>query len=233
MVTPFQQEQLALMRQMETMLASDSRVSTIVPIQADYATDNQLCLSLNAFVPDAISKAIQTTLIGPLQRLDPSQYYYPKESLHITFHSIRIIHNPPTYSEKDIETSKQLLAQLVPPERPFPFIWHGVLSLPTSVSVIALITPEYDRFIRRLRRAFVRSGIPDDKKYFSDTIVFANTTICRYSHKPPPEFLEKLSMVKDMHIGTGIIDNVSLVEINAGAHPSKTKVFATYRFTGN
>ncbi|MEK7073864.1 MAG: hypothetical protein AAB960_00880, partial [Patescibacteria group bacterium] len=74
MVTPFQQEQLALMRQMETMLASDSRVSTIVPIQADYATDNQLCLSLNAFVPDAISKAIQTTLIGPLQRLDPSQY---------------------------------------------------------------------------------------------------------------------------------------------------------------
>ena len=221
------------MRQMETKLASDSRVSTIVPMQTDYATDNQLCLSLNAFVPKAISVSIQNRLIGPLQRLDPHQYYYPKESLHITFHSIRIIHNPPTYSEKDIATSQQLLTELVQSERPFPFIWHGVLSLPTSVSVIVLITPECDRFIRRLRRAFVSSGIPDVKKYFSDEMIFANTTICRYSHKPSPEFLQKVAIFKNIDIGTSVIDNVSLVETNAGAYPSKTHVLGAFRFTGN
>lgn len=232
-MTPFQKKQLALMRQMETMLAADSHVSTIVPMQADYATDNQLCLSLNAFVPEAIATSIHNKLIEPLQRLDRHHYYYQNESLHVTFHSIRIIHNPPTYSQKDIETSRALLTKLIPSERPFPFIWHGVLALPTSVSVIVLVTPAYNRFIRRVRHDFVGHGIPDDKKYFSDTMVFANTTICRYTHKPSPEFIEKLQTLKDTTIGSGVIDMVSLIETNAGAHPSKTRVLGTYRFAGN
>lgn len=232
-MTPFQKKQLALMRQMETMLAADSHVSTIVPMQADYATDNQMCLSLNAFVPEAIATSIHNKLIEPLQRLDRHHYYYQNESLHVTFHSIRIIHNPPTYSQKDIETSRALLTKLIPSERPFPFVWHGVLALPTSVSVIVLVTPSYNRFIRRVRHEFVSHGIPDDKKYFSDTMVFANTTICRYTHKPSPEFIEKLQTLKDTNIGNGVIDTVSLVETNAGAHPSKTRVLGDYRFAGN
>jgi len=232
-MTPFQKKQLALMRQMETMLAADSRVSTIVPMQTDFASDNQLCLSLNAFVPEAIAASIQNKLIEPLQRLDPTQYYYQKQSLHVTFHSIRIIHNPPTYSQKDIETSRGLLTKLIPSERPFPFVWHGVLALPTSVSVIVLITPRYNRFIHRIRHEFVRHGIPDDKKYFSDTMVFANTTICRYTHTPTPEFLKKLQTLKDTDIGSGVIDTVALVETNAGAHPSKTRVLGTYRCREN
>ena len=232
-MTPFQKKQLALMRQMETMLAADSRVSTIVPMQTDYATDDQLCLTLNAFIPEPIAASIYDKLIGPLQQLDPHQYYYPLESLHVTFHSIRIIHSPPTYSKKDIETSRALLTKLIPSERPFPFIWHGVMALPTSISVIVLVTPAYNRFIRRVRHDFINHGIPDDKKYFSETMVFANTTICRYTHKPSPEFIEKLQTFRDIHIGAGVIDTVSLVETNAGAHPSKTRMLGTYRFTGN
>lgn len=229
-MTPFQQKQLDLMRQMESSLASGSRASTIVPLQADYATDTQMCLSVNSFVPSTIAAAIQAKLIEPLRQIDPAQYYYPNESLHITFHSVRIIHDPPTYTDQDIKTSHRLLTKFIPLEQPFPFILHGILSMPTSVSVIALIIPEYNRFIRKLRHLFVDSGIPDDKKYFSDEIVFANTTICRYTHKPSSEFLEKLKVLKDMYVGEFVAKDVSLVETNAGAFPSKTTVLGRYQF---
>lgn len=218
------------MRQMERTLASDTSAATIVAFQADYTTDNQLCLSLNAFVSNDITASIQSKLIEPLRRLDPGQYYYLEGALHITFHSIRVVHNPPTYTPDDIETSKRLLETIIPSQQPFPFILQGVLSMPTSASVIALITPEYDRYIRTLRHAFISAGIPDDKKYFTNETVFANCTFCRYTHKPSPEFIKKLLELKDTVVGQFVTQEVSLVETNAGAFPSKTTVLGQYRF---
>lgn len=229
-MTPFQQKQLVLMRQMEIDLASGSTQTTIIPTQTNYAADNQLCLTVNTFLPTATAKKIQTLLIEPLKAIDPTQYYYPTESLHITFHSVRIIHDPPTYTAQDIKTSHELLTKCVPKQQAFPFILQGVMSLPTSTSVIALVTPEYDRFIRLLRQSFVNAGIPDDKTYYTQNVVFANSTICRYQHSPSQEFLKKLETFRDIFIGTFVAGDVVLLETNAVAHPSKTKVFGTYRF---
>lgn len=233
MMTPYQQRQLALMRQMETSLASGSAASTIVPFQADYATDSQLALSLNASIPAETANIIQTKLIRPLRAIDPTQYYYPPESLHITFHSIRIIHDPPSYTEADIERSRTLLSRMAPSEGPFPFTLAGVFSLPTSVFVAALATPRYDAFIRRIRSAFTGAGIPDDKTYFTDELVFANTTICRYTHPPTQEFLETLRGLRDTDIGDVRIESVSLVETNAAANLAKMRVLGIYRFGQN
>lgn len=221
------------MRQMETRLASDENASTIVSLQTDYATDTQLCLSTNCFLSNDIANTIQTKIIKPLYRRDPTQYYYANESLHITLHSIRVIHDPPSYTHSDIKTSKQLLTKLVPKQNAFPVALHGILSMPTSVAIIVLITPEYDHFIANLRKEFIQAGIPDDKKYFTDEIVFANTTICRYVHKPSSAFLQKLKNLRNSDMGNFLIKDVSLVETNAGCHPSKTKIFDTYQFHQN
>lgn len=232
-MTPFQLRQLELMRQMEASLASGHTSTTIVPYQSDYTNDPQLCLSANAFIPSDIAKIISERCINPLKAIDPSQYYYPDQALHITFHSIRVIHNPPTFTQSDIEASQTLLERIIPLEWPFPFILRGVLSMPTSASVVALITPEYDAFIRRIRKTFTDTGIPDDKKYFTDEMVFANSTFCRYTHTPSEKFLEVLQSMKDLDIGTFDAHEVSLVVTNAGANPGKTTILGTYRFRQN
>lgn len=218
------------MRQMEQTLAADTTAATIVPYQTDYATDRQLCLSVNAFVSPDIAASIQSKLIEPLRKIDPTQYFYPAESLHITFHSIRIIHDPPTYTAHDIEVSDRLLESVIPSNEPFPFTLQGVMSMPTSASVIALITPAYNQFIQTLRKTFVSAGIPDDKKYFTEETVFANSTFCRYTHRPTPEFLQTLNQMKDTVIGNFLATHVSLVTTNAGAYPTKTAVLGTYPF---
>lgn len=229
-MTPFQKKQLYLMRQMEYALATDTRASTIVPMQSDYTNDPQIALTIISPVPKETAETIQTQLIRPLHKLEPDFFYYPDEALHITIQNIRVIHDPPRFNASDVAKVQSILETLIPKTTPFPFAYAGLLSMPTSVSIIALVSPGYDRFVRKLRTSLIDAGVPDDKKYFTDEIIFANTTICRYTHKPSQKFTDVLT--KNIHIQLGQFTPaaVRLMSMNAVAGPTKTAVLGEYQF---
>ena len=102
--------------------------------------------------------------------------------------------------------------------------------MPTSVSIIALGTPEYNSFVKRLRRDLTNAHVPDDKSYFTDELVFANATICRYTHEPSDVFIQKLQELRDQYIGDVVINETALVTMNASANRSKTTILETYQF---
>lgn len=230
MVTPFQQRQLELMRQMEAAVQSNPSASTLVSIRQDYVNDPSRSLTCVSFVPPNIANTIIHDIIEPLQQLEPHFYYFPLPSMHVTIQNIRISQYPLHFDSTDIAKAKELLSNNISQYKPFSFTYEGLLSMPTSVSLIALVNPDYDRFVKSLRTQLIDAGIPDDKKYFTDEIVFANTTICRYTHKPSAEFLEKLETFKDKSVGDVEIKDVSLVTMNAGAHPSTMNILSTYQF---
>lgn len=219
------------MRRMEYAFIQNPNASQTVDFQPDYTNDPQLTLTCVSFVPKHIAQAIQKTIIEPLLAIEPDFYYFPNESLHVTIQNIRVINHPPHFGPSEVEKAKLLLSEQVHNYGPFTFEYHGLLSMPTSVSMIALVTPEYDQFVKLLRAKLIDAGLPDDKKYFTDEIVFANTTICRYTHKPSQEFIKKIETMKDIRIGNFVADETSLIETNAGGHPSKTRIFGTYRFS--
>lgn len=218
------------MRHMESSLARGATVSTIVPLQTDYANDPQLCLTAVSFVGADIANSIHNKLISKLQTIEPDFYYYGRDSLHLTIQNVRVINSPPHFTESDITAVQTVLADMTARYEPFSFTLCGLLSMPTSVSVIALIEPRYDAFIRDLRQQLIAAGVPDDKTYFTDEMVFANITICRYTHAPRQSFLAQLATHRDVPLGNFTAADVSVIRTNAGAHPSKTKVFGTYRF---
>lgn len=218
------------MRQMEATLANGAHASTIVPMQTDYVNDPQIALTCITFIDKNLTATIQTQLIQPLQIIEPEFYYYPDNALHLTIQNIRVINNPPHFGASDIAKAQRVLAEEIPSSGPFQFTLTGLLSMPTSVSIIALVNPEYDQFVKKFRNKLIDAHVPDDKKYFTDEIIFANITICRYTHKPSPEFIEKLTTMKDLMIGSFTATNVSLVQMNAGASPSKTVILGQYMF---
>jgi 2'-5' RNA ligase len=229
-MTPYQQRQLVLMRQMESSLSRGVTASTIVPMQTDYVNDPQLCLTAVSFVGNDVAVGIYEKIIKTLQTIEPNFYYYNGDSLHLTVQNIRVINNPPHFTWADITKADTAIGAVVRSYEPFSFTLFGILSMPTSISVIALIEPRYDAFVRTLRRQLIVTGVPDDKTYFTDEMVFANITICRYTHTPQQKFLEQLTAYTDMPFGNITANEVSLITTNAGAHPSKTRVFGTYRF---
>jgi len=229
-MTPFQKRQLDLMRQMEKSLAAGLEASTIVPVQSDYANNNQIALTCISNIPKSIATTIQTKLIRPLQAIEPDFYYYPETALHVTIQNIRVIHDPPRFSPSDVAKVQSILQTYIPNTPAPEFVYSGLLSMPTSVSVIALVSPAYDQFVKQLRTSLANAGVPDDKTYFTDEAVFANTTICRYTHKPSQQFTNALVKLNDTYIGQFKPDNVSLVSMNAVASPAKTTVLGDYQF---
>jgi 2'-5' RNA ligase len=222
-MTPLQKRQLELMRQMEAAAASGSATSTFVDMQQDYANDPQLCLTIVTYLSPKLQQTIYEKLVKPLRAVEPDFYYFPQETLHITVQNIRTVADPPTYTPHDVATAQTLLREFTARHgSPFRFHLTGVLAFPTSVAVAALIEPAYDAFVKNLRNELVRKGIPDDKKYFTDEMVFANTTFCRYTHAPSSEFLQTVGQLKGMDLGEFTAREVCLITTNAGCHPSKT-----------
>ena len=230
----FQRKQLALMRQMESELSAGTTDATIVPMQTDYASDPQLCLTLlKTPLPPHITKRILDRLVSPLVAIEPDFYYYSDKTLHMTIQTIRKVHNPPQYTPAHIARVKTLLTKEIHRHGPFTFDLSGVMSLPTSAAIIALGSFEYTDFILSLRQKLKDADVSTDQTYYRNDIVFANCTICRYTHRPSRKFLATLKKLRDEHIGTCVIDDVSFVETNAGVDPAKTTVFGTYRFKKN
>lgn len=229
-MTPFQEGQLVLMRQMERSISTNPHAATIVPMQDDFASDPQLALTAVSFLPNDVADLISRTIIEPLKSVEPSFYYYPKASMHLTVQNVRIIHDPPRFTAHDIEIARGVFRQAVMSVHPFTFQLHGVLIMPTSISIIALGSPEYESFVTNIRRDLHLAGVPDDKTYFTNDRVFANITISRFTHTPSRQFVTTMKDMHDRFIGELTIREMSLVTMNAGAHPSKTTILEKYGF---
>lgn len=221
------------MRQMESSFLQNPHVSETVAITTNYASDSRICLTTHTSIPIDLARIIGTRIINPLRNIDPKMHYFTENTLHITINNIRVINDPPHFGPSEIAKVKELLTNLIPNFRPFQFVLHGLLRMPTSISVIALITPEYNDFIKTLRQQLIDIGVPDDKKYFSGDTVFANSTICRFTHTPSVAFMNEVEKHLDESFGIMTSDELSLVSTNAGFFPEKTTVFGTYRFSQN
>lgn len=229
-MTPFQIRQLTLMRQMESTLARDPKASEIVTMQSDYANDTALCLTTVSYIPEQLANTIQEAIIKPLAVIDPDQYYFPNSSMHVTIHNIRVVRSPQSFTDSDIQLARQLLRQSIPTFTAPTFELVGLLSMPTSVSIIALVNPEFDHMVKSIRKLFAQNNLADDKKYFTDEISFANITICRYTKLPSKLFLETVEKNKQKTFGFFTPKETTLVTTNAGMHQSKTTVIESFAF---
>ncbi len=232
-MSPFQQKQLTLIRQMELAFQTNSSASQTVSMQKDYTNDNQLCLAAVSFLPTDLATIIDTQLIKPLQLLNPDQYYFPINGLHLTVQNVRVIASPPSYDNDTIERAKTVFSTIVPHYGAQHFELAGLLNMPTSLAVIALVTKEFNQLVRQLRSELILNDCADNKSYYNDEIIFANITICRYTKIPDKKWFDFIEKIKNKPIGNFNAKTISLIETNAGCHPSKTTIFDTYKFRQN
>lgn len=227
-MSTYQEKQKQVIDELERKAKEGKSPATIVESMDNYADDKQICLTSVVFLDKRVSNNISRNLIELLRRSDNQQYYYPPDSLHITIQTIRIIHDPPAFTASDIAKTKQVFAQVVPKYQSFMFELKGLLELPTSLAIRAYSSKVFGDFVLELRTKLSRAGIPDDKKYVSEDIVFGNTTICRYTTASNKDFNNMAKKLKNMAVGETSAKTISLITTNAVCHPDKTKILATY-----
>lgn len=228
----YQDKQEKIFREMEKVFKKGGSEATIVEILSNYADDDQICLTTVAFIPKHLGEKIKDKIIKPLKKADPTQYFYPRQSLHITIQNIRTIHRPPLFTKDDIEKVKKAFSKIVPKYKPIKFEFKEVLELPTSLSLKAFAGKEYHNLAMNLRKTLEQIGVPDNKKYFSENIVIGNITICRYTQEPNQLFKKQVQKLKNIKIGQFKADKIHLVTTNAVCHPNKTVIIKTFNLRG-
>jgi 2'-5' RNA ligase len=147
--------------------------------------------------------------------------------MHLTIKNIRTISKPKLYTELDVTKVNQLFGEVIPKFSVFEINIEDVLVFPASVSVMA-----YSIGLQNLNLALDKGlkeiGVPDNKKYLSDSVYWGNITICRFTEKPGTEFINEAKKLRNLKIGKFNVEKVNLITCNAVCHTGSRKIINTY-----
>jgi|SRR3989344_2291515 len=194
-------QQKAAVGELEQSFLDSRQRSTAVGMQEDYVNDQQICLTSVTFIPDELACEIIKQIIKPLSAIHPNHYFYKSSSLHLTIKNVRTISNPPLFNQEEISKVDSLLQKLVPQFSQFEFNVEDVLLLPTSISLMAYSNSELQKLVLSLDKGLQDIGVPDNKKYISETVFWGNITVCRFTSEPSSELIEMVKSMRKLKLG--------------------------------
>ena len=205
-----------------------NRVS-IVPMQADFRYDKKLCLTSVVFIPDDLAKKSQRTIIESLRVIDPYHHYYEQGEMHLTIKNIRTVHAPPLFGDSDIQKVDRIFAQIIPKHKSFAFALEEVVMFSTSVSLIGYCDESLQDLVRDLNTGLKRIGVPDNKKYISDSVFFGNITLCRFICPPSSAFQRRLEKLSCNSLGRIDVKEIHLVVCNSVCARESQRIINSYK----
>ncbi|HCC21896.1 TPA: hypothetical protein DEP86_00665 [Candidatus Uhrbacteria bacterium] len=185
--------------------------STVVKMRKSYESNVETCLTSVVFLGDELGQKVQDKIIGPLSAIDPSQYFPPINSLHLTIKNVRTVGDPPLFDSTDAALAKQVFDRVLPSFHVFDFELKGLVRFPTSVSLMGYSDSVLYELVSALDSELKNAGVPDNKKYASEKVFFGNVTVCRFTSQPSEKFLAKIEEMRDLSIGTLKVKEVQLI----------------------
>lgn len=202
--------------------------ASVVPIQADYKANPAICLTSVVFIPDETARDIFQTIVEPLQAIEPEHHYYLPDAMHLTIKNIRIIHNPPRFTQRDIDKVHQLFSRIIPDHPSFFFSLEEVIPFTTSIALIGYSDERLQGLVQALDTGLKEIGLPDDKEYVSDTVFFGNVTVCRYVRQPSRRSLESVEQMTQRYKGELEVKKIDLITCNVVCTPDSRTILHSY-----
>ena len=215
-MTSHQQKQIEVINKIEERIRNNSLTSSVVEPVNDYENDNRLCLTSVHIPNQKLKTKILETIIKPLQKISPGHFYYSADSLHMTIKNIRVINNPPNFTEEDIQKVKEVFTKIIPKYKKFNVYFYRLLVFPLNLVLMGTTDPELDNIFLDLDAELIKAGLPDDKKYSNNKYFFSNMTLARFKNSLTSEFKNKIEELSNsVSIAPYTVDSVTLVSCNA------------------
>jgi len=215
-LTNYQQHQLEVIGQIEESLAKNQAKFTMVEPVADFVNDDRICLTSVHFPDPKLINKVYKEIIEPLKKISPEHFYYPSSSIHATIKNIRVISNPPTFNEKDVEIVKKVFNKVIPKHKSFQAYYYRLLLFPHNLALIGTTDQELDNIIFDLETELNKVGVPDNKIYLNKKYFFSNITLIRFANPISEDFKNKVKEISaSIKPFNYEIDSISLVTSNA------------------
>jgi len=210
-----QKKQAEGINKIEALVKNNNlKFSTVSPV-VDYKNDSRICLTSVHLLHNNLIKQIEEKIINPLKRISPKHHYYSPCSLHTTIKNIRVINNPPHFTNKDIEKVNQVFSEVIPHHKKFKVYFYRLLLFPANLALIGTTDSELDKIILDLDEKLKKAGVADDKKYASNKYFFSNITLARFSSPLTNKFRKKIYQLSDISFDPYTVDSVTLLTCNA------------------
>ncbi len=189
--------------------------TTVSPVE-DFANDPRTCITSIHFPHHHLLDKVQRELIEPLRAIEPKYYYYPSDSLHMTVKNVRVISDPPSFDESDVEKAKKIFGEVVPGHKKYNVYFYRLLLFPNNLALIGTTDQVLDRLVFDLDEKMKAGGIADDKIYANTKYFFSNMTLARFATAPTDSFRNKVNELSaTLQFEPYTVDSVTLITCNA------------------
>jgi len=209
------QQQKVINKIEEQVKANSLNFSTVSAVE-DYESDPRICLTSVHLPNEEFKLQIQELLTESLRKIAPDFYYYTDDSFHMTIKNIRVVNNPPHFTEKDVNQAGKVFLQIIPRHKKFNVYFYKLLLFPNNLALIGTTDSELDSMILDLDNALNKAGIPDDKIYANSKYFFSNITLARFNTPPSNEFKQKVQELSNsIKFKPYTVNSVTLLSCNA------------------
>lgn len=227
-VTLHQQKQIKVIDEIEKQVERKFLQFSIVSPINDYENDSRMSLTSVHFPKEKLLEIMYQLFIEPLRMIDPHHYYYSNDSLHMTIKNIKVIHDPPQFTSKDINIAKHIFQEVIAKHCKFNIYFYRLMLFPHNLSLIGTTDPELDTIVLDLDTRLKNAGIPDDKKYINIRFFFSNITLARFTSPVSHTFIEKVNeLSRNVNIMPYEVDSISLLSCNAVL--KKRNIFGSWK----
>lgn len=211
-----QESQVKVIDEIEAQVKGKAlKFSTVEPVD-DYDKDPRMCMTSVHFPKSTLIGRIENDIVAPLKAVNPGHYYYKRKSLHMTIKNVRVIHDPPSFDDKDVRVAKQVFEKVVPKYKKFQVFFYRLLLLPDNLSLVGTTEPELDNIHLGLDRVLKRADLVDDKKYTNSRFFFCNMTLVRFTQPLTRAYKQMVEIIsKSLEFEPYAVDSVSLIVTNA------------------
>jgi hypothetical protein len=226
-----QQKQLEIIEKLEKQVKSKNLKFSIVNPVSDYGLDNRLCLTSVHFPDKSLIKNIKKQIIKPLKKIFPQHYYYNDASFHLTIKNIKVINNPPNFTQKDVLTAKKVFNKAISSFKSFYVYFYKLLLFPMNLALIGTTDKQLDNIHLALDKKLKKAGLEDNKKYLNKKYFFSNITLARFNTKPSKEFENQVKKIsKQIKFPPYKVSSITLMTANAAV--SKCEKIKIWRLKG-
>lgn len=212
------EQQLELLESLQIEANQGKVSSTLVSPTTDYLSDPRICLTVISYPPkDLVEQFVVWQ--NRLREVDPTPYYLPLYALHVSCSNIRVVNDPPHFTDDDIATAKQVVEEVAKRHQSVTVRYEKFLRLPTNLLAVATADATWSELVRDLRSSLAEVGVPDDKSYISEEVFFINTTLARYTQTPSKAFFDCVDELGKEISGEFTVQSLHLVSCNAVLAP--------------
>lgn len=173
--------------------------------------DKRLGITLIARIKNAPKEAIESFLLKA-QQIEPNQYYYVNNDLHITIMPLITSHNDFNIQDVRLEDYVQLIQESISNMPSFKIVFKGVTASPSCVMIKGFLGDDtLDRIRNNLRQTFRNSKMKNtlDDRY---SLTTAHSTAIRFKDqlRDTDTLLDLLESSKDTFFGTLEVESLEL-----------------------